>query len=208
MKKLFIGLPIQSTTALLFEDRWSSDPELNRNRMAWTKPSNWHVTLFFLGPRPDWQIGILGQLIDSSFHEIHSFTSPLKGLGVFPEEGKPRVLWLGLDNIQPLMAAYAALGNLLQENGFHVDPKPLKPHLTLARIKTLADRPSLESLLRKYDAFDFGTVPIHCVTLFESISTVNGVMYVPLYEKWLLRGPAEPRFSPQTSFKSERPSPG
>lgn len=188
MKKLFIGLPIQSATALLLGDRWSGDAQLNLNRMAWTKPANWHVTLFFLGATHEGQVGILGQLIDSSFHEIHSFTSSLKGLGVFPEGGKPRVLWLGLQNIQPLIAAYAALGGLIQKKSFHVDTKPLKPHLTLARIKSIADRPSLESLLREYESFDFGTVTINRVTLFESISSANGVMYVPMFEKWLLTG--------------------
>ena len=188
IKKLFIGIPIQSATALLLGDRWSNDPLLNHNRMAWTKPPNWHVTLFFLGATPDWQVGILGQLIDSSFYEIPSFISLLRGLGVFPEEGKPRVLWLGLDNFQPLMAAYAALGDLLQKNGFNVGPKPLKPHLTLARIKSLADRTSLEALISEYQSFDFGTVDINRVTLFESIPTPNGVKYVPLFEKWLLRG--------------------
>jgi 2'-5' RNA ligase len=153
--------------------------------MAWTKPPNWHVTLFFLGATPEWQVGMLQQQIDSTFHEIHSFTSPLRGLGVFPKKGKPRVLWLGLENFQPLMAAYVALGDLLQKNGFLVDPKPLKPHLTLARIKSLADRPSLESLLNEYQSFDFGTVTINRVTLFESISTASGMKYVPLFEKWL-----------------------
>lgn len=172
--------------ALDLTDRWSNEAKLNLNRMVWTKPSNWHVTLYFLGQSPEWQVANLGQLIDSTFHKIPSFTSQLKGLGVFPEAGKPRVLWLGINNIQPLVAACAALGDLLQQNGFHVDPKALKPHLTLARIKSLTDRPLLEALLREFESFDFGTVAINRVTLFESITTNNGVMYKPLFEKWLL----------------------
>jgi 2'-5' RNA ligase len=185
MKKLFIGVPIYSPNAWQHVDRWSSDGYLNLNRMVWTRPPNWHVTLFFLGATPESQVTLLGQLIGDSFREVSPFTPQLSGLGVFPENRKPRVLWLGLD-LQPLMAAYAELGDLLRENGFPADLKPLKPHLTLARIKSLPNRPPLESLLNEYQSFNFGTVDVNRVTLFESISKPSGVIYEPLFEKWLI----------------------
>ena len=185
LKRLFIGVPIQSEMALQAANLWSNDGLLNLNRMVWTKPRNWHITLFFLGATPESQISMLQQLIDESFHQVYPFATQLSGVGVFPEKGKPRVLWLGLENMKPLLSAYAQLGDLLLKNGFLSDPKPLMPHLTLARIKSLSDLTSLELLLNEYQAFNFGTVDINRVTLFESISTTHGVIYEPLFEKWL-----------------------
>ena len=187
IKRLFIGVPIQSEMALQAANHWSNDGLLNLNRMVWTKPLNWHVTLFFLGATPESQIAMLQQLIDESFHEVYPFATQLSGVGVFPEKGRPRVLWLGLENIQPLMPAYAQLGDLLLKNEFLSDPKPLMPHLTLARIKSLQYKTSLELLLKEYHTFNFGTIDINRITLFESISTASGVIYESLFEKWLLK---------------------
>ena len=187
MKRLFIGIPIESETAFQFANLWSNDALLNLNLMAWTKPRNWHITLFFLGATPESQIAILEQLIGNLFHEVSQFTTQLKGVGVFAEKGKPRVLWLGLENLQPLMYACTRLGDLLRANGFLSDLKPLVPHLTLARIKSIQNKTSLELLLNEYHLFNFGTVDISRITLFESTSTTTGVMYEPLFEKWLLK---------------------
>lgn len=186
MKRLFIGIPIQSETALQAANTWSKDGMLNLNRMVWTKPENWHITLFFLGATPESQITIPEQLIVESFHEVQSYATQLSGVGVFPEMGKPKVLWLGLENLQPLLASYALLGELLKKSGFLLDPKPLKPHLTLARIKSLSNSTSLESLLNEYQSFNFGIIDVNRITLFESISTPSGVIYKPLFEKWLV----------------------
>ena len=187
MKRLFIGVPIQSKPALKIADRWSHDSLLNLNRMVWTNPTNWHVTLFFLGATPESQVAILEQLIGKAFSDLQPFTSQLSGVGVFPEKGKPRVIWMSLDNLQPLNAGYALLAELLLKNEFHFDPKPLKPHLTVARVKSLTNRGPLESLLQEYQSYNFGATDINRVTLFESVSTPAGVMYEPLYEKWLLK---------------------
>jgi len=187
MKRLFIGIPIQSETALEAADRWRKDPKLNINRMVWTNPSNWHVTLFFLGATAESRVTILEQMIDKAFNEVQPFISKLNGVGVFPEQGKLRVLWMGLENMQPLIPAYDRLSELLLKSGFLSDPKPLKPHLTLARVKSLSDRSSLELLLSEYQSFHFGTFDINRVTLFESVSTTTGVIYQPLFEKCLLK---------------------
>ncbi|HAH23726.1 MAG TPA: RNA 2',3'-cyclic phosphodiesterase [Prolixibacteraceae bacterium] len=187
MKRLFIGVPIQSERAMHLVQDWSADPLLNRNRMVWTKPYNWHITFFFLGATPESQLAILQQLINDAFNDAQSITGQLTGVGVFPEKGKPRILWMGLENLQPLLASYGLLENLLLKNGFHFDPKPLKPHLTLARIKSLSDRPSLELLLNQYKSYHFATAEINRVTLFESVSSKAGIIYESLYEKWLLK---------------------
>ena len=187
MKRLFIGIPIQSENALQAATRWNNDSLLNLNRISWTKPSYWHITLFFLGATSETQVILLDQLIDEAFQEVQPYSTQLKGVGVFPDKGNPKVLWMGLENLQPLNSSYAHLGELLLKNSFLFDPKPLKPHLTLARIKSLRDHTSLEILMNENKFMNFGTIDINRITLFESISTAHGVIYEPLFEKWLLK---------------------
>ena len=192
MKRLFIGVPIRSEKARQAADKWQDDPGyrgLSQNRLAWTKASNWHITLVFLGACPEEEISRLRYSIYQSFEHSRAFASSLLGVGVFPEKRKPNVLWMGLDTIEPLLPGYHQLVDLLRKNGFTFDSKPLKPHLTIARVKYLADRLSFDSLLEDYRDTWFDTVLIDRVTLFESVSTSQGVRYDPLYEKMLL--PAE-----------------
>ncbi|MBW8331629.1 MAG: RNA 2',3'-cyclic phosphodiesterase [Prolixibacteraceae bacterium] len=183
MKRLFIGVPIQSAKANQFAKIWKNDRQLNSNQFNWTKPENWHITLFFLGDTPISKIALLQNLIEESFKNIGAFNTELIGLGVFPNTHNPKVLWLGLEDIKPLMPAHSQLGDLLLQNGFSFDSKPLKPHLTLARIKHLNDRLVFDSLLNEFRQKTFGTVKIDRIVLFESILTQQGPVYKPLFEK-------------------------
>lgn len=189
MKRLFIGIPIRSQRARQAATIWQADRLLNQNRLAWTIASNWHITILFLGACPEEMVEPLSRIIHQAFEHSHAFSSSLHGVGVFPEKRKPNVLWMGLNNIQPLLPAYHGLIDLLRKNDFAFDSKPLQPHLTIARVKHLADRSSFDFLLNAYRDTFFEAVLIDRVTLFESVSTPQGVRYAPLYEKMLL--PAE-----------------
>ncbi len=186
MKRLFIGIPIESPKSVQQVEVWKKDPQLNQNVINWTPPGNWHITLFFLGSTEDSAVAVLQQLIDESFINIHAYQTELRGVGVFPNTNNPKVLWLGLEDLQPLMLAYSKLGELLQQNGFSFDQKPLKPHLTIARVKR-ADNPlAFQSLLAKHQEKVFDQVNMNKVVLFESITTPAGPIYKPLFQKQLI----------------------
>lgn len=186
MKRLFIGIPIESPKSVQQVEAWRNDTQLNRNVLNWTIPGNWHITLFFLGSTEDSAVTLLKRLIDESFSKIQAYETSLFGVGVFPNAHNPKVLWLGLQNLQPLMLAYSMLGKLLQQNGFSFDQKPLKPHLTIARVKR-ADNPSIfQFLLTEFRETVFDRVDLNKVVLFESISTPTGPIYKPLYQKQLI----------------------
>jgi len=107
------------------------------------------------------------------------------GLGVFSNKNNPKVLWIGLESIQCLMLAYYHLAELLKQNRIVSDNKPLKPHLTVARIKRIEDSASFESFLTQNQQFHFGSVAINKVVLYESISTICGPVYNPLFVREL-----------------------
>lgn len=185
MKRLFIGIPMSCEITPSKVRSWQTDPVLNQNRLAWTPYQNWHVTLAFLGALKESSIALLSQIIEDAFDNCPAYTTSITGMGVFTPTGKPNVLWLGLDNLQPLLPAYQKLTALLLQNNFTLDPKPLKAHLTIARIKSLQNPGSFYSLLQNHCNTFFETIPITQVSLYESVSTPNGVKYLPLYEKKL-----------------------
>jgi 2'-5' RNA ligase len=185
MKRLFVGIPIHSTEAIQIRETWRKDEKLNPNVLKWSDPDNWHITLVFLGNTPETEIDVLQRLIEESFAYISSFNTQLKGIGVFPNTHNPKVLWLGIEDIQPLMSAQTRLVELLQLNGFAFDKKPLKPHLTLARIRNAAHLTSFESLLKRYQYFTSTPIEINQVILYESVQTINGPVYKPLLVKEL-----------------------
>lgn len=187
MKRLFIGIPIESPKSVQQVELWKKDNYLNRNVLNWTVPGNWHITLFFLGNTEESAVPVLKKIIEESFRDVQAYQTELSGVGVFPNTHNPKVFWLGLENLQPILSAYSQLAELLQQNGFSFDQKPLKPHLTLARVKR-ADHPSaFQSLLDKYQETVFDRIDVNKMALFESISTPDGPVYKPLYEKPLIR---------------------
>lgn len=187
MKRLFIGIPIESPMSVQQVAIWKNDLQLNRNVLNWTPPGNWHITLFFLGSTDESAVAVLQQLIDESFSDIPAYYTELRGVGVFPNTLNPKVLWLGLENLEPLMSAYSKLGGSLQQNGFSFDQKPLKPHLTIARVKRTDNPMAFESLLSEYQETVFDQINMSKVVLFESITTPAGPIYKSLFEKLLIR---------------------
>jgi len=186
MKRLFIGVPIQSPKSVQQVEVWKKDLHLNRNVLNWTIPENWHITLFFLGSTEESVVPVLRQLIEESFSKIQAYQTELRGVGVFPNTNNPKVLWLGLDDLQPIMSAYSHLGEMLQQNGFSFDQKPLKPHLTIARVKRTDHPSAFHALLSAHQETVFDQVNMNKVVLFESITTPAGPIYKPLFEKQLI----------------------
>lgn len=182
-KRLFIGVPVSSTKAIQKVESWKNNIRMRLNKMNWVKPENWHITLYFLGDTPDEKVDLLKQLIDQTFDEYSAFPAKLEGVGVFPNRRDPNVLWLGLNSLQNIISAHQEFGELLQQNGFGFDQKTLKPHLTIARMKFLADKAIIDTLVKDYGQTVFDTVNINKVVLFESVLTPQGPIYRALYTK-------------------------
>jgi 2''-5'' RNA ligase len=182
-KRLFIGVPVSSMKAIQKVESWKNNTQIRLNKINWVKPENWHITLYFLGDTPDEKVDVLKQIIDQSFSDVAAFSSKLEGVGVFPNRRDPNVLWIGLNSLQNILPAHQQLGELLRQNDFSFDQKPLKPHLTIARMKFLADKAIIDTLASDYGQTVFDTMNINKVILFESLLTPQGPIYKALYTK-------------------------
>lgn len=101
-------------------------------RGHFTKPSNLHLTLHFLGETE--RFSNVYQAMD----DVRMVTFPLKisGLGRFHRpEGD--VMWAGVHASEALLSLHRQLSAALLARGFTVEDREYKPHLTLGRQVTL-----------------------------------------------------------------------
>jgi 2'-5' RNA ligase len=102
-----------------------------------TPASNLHLTLAFLGELDAGQVEAASAAVEATAAGAGSpwelgWGEP----GAFPGARRPRVLWLGPGaGSERLVAAQEVLAGELQGRGLPVDPKPYRPHLTLARVR-------------------------------------------------------------------------
>jgi RNA 2',3'-cyclic 3'-phosphodiesterase len=170
--RAFVALPLPDTlragvarTIALLE------PSLPEARFA--RGEGLHVTLRFLGwTRPE----VLASLEDplrAAASACPPFDVAVGGLGMFPDRGRPRVLWLGLSLPREAHALQAACERAAVAAGFEAEARPFRPHLTLARWRDRASRPTLP------DVF-LGTARVDHLVLYRSDPRAGGSVYTPL----------------------------
>lgn len=142
--------------------------------VRWVRPEQIHLTLRFLGDIPFEQVPAIGAAMDAAA-STPAFAPHLSGTGCFPNQRRPRVIWVGLvDEEARLATLKATLDAGLAPLGYPPEEKPFRAHLTLGRVKDergvagvewSADVPGLE-------------VPVAAIHLIESQLRPDGPIYI------------------------------
>ena len=145
--------------------------------VRWVGPGNFHLTLKFLGNIDENQIEPIGAALAEALRPFPRLTINVKGLGVFPNPKRPRVLWVGLVGSR-LALLQSKVESALTPLGFAPDEKIFTPHLTIGRWRqgARAER-NLESELGKWRDHEFGATSMHEVILFQSELKPTGAIY-------------------------------
>lgn len=100
--------------------------------VTWTRPDQLHLTLRFLGELPAEKIPPLVDRLATI--RIAPFILPIEGLGTFPANRPPRIIWAGVGNGHPrLFQLRQRLDDTLLAAGVELDVRTFHPHATLAR---------------------------------------------------------------------------
>jgi 2'-5' RNA ligase len=111
----------------------------------------WHVTLAFIGEVPDAKLDRAAKAVDRTVAGMSPFSLRIAGGGRFGK-GKFTILWTGLaGQLAELRDAGRALRRELRRGRLPYDERPLRPHLTLARV---GDRLPEEAVARDLAALD------------------------------------------------------
>lgn len=97
---------------------------------------NWHLTLHFFGQVESEKIEKIGLRLQDALAEIQPFSIVLEGFGVFPDDRKPRVLWIGVGgDLKELSELKSRVDQTLQKMHFPIETRSFHPHITVARSK-------------------------------------------------------------------------
>ena len=140
----------------------------------WTSPTQYHVTVRFLGKIE--QDGIAS--LTNTLANIRTEALLLQGhgLGVFPSMRKPRVLFAAIDPTPALLELRTKVDQALRSFGFAADPKPFHPHVTLARLRQ-ANVQTLHAYLRAHKSFMLAPFKVNHFYLYESLLRPEGALY-------------------------------
>ena len=148
--------------------------------ISWTKPANIHLTLKFLGDLDEKRVELLLQTTCQSVAEAKPFVLTTGDLGFFPNQKRPRVMWIGLGgDIPAITDLQEKLDRDLAAVGFPADDKPFSPHLTIGRFRTSKN---INSLCNKISEIDFGAIQfvVDHITVMRSQLDPAGAIYTPL----------------------------
>jgi len=145
--------------------------------IRWVGATNFHLTFKFLGNIDESKIEPIGAALFDRLRLFPRLTINAKGLGVFPNPKRPRVLWVGLVGSH-LVSLKAKVDSALTPLGFAPEEKTFTPHLTIGRWRQgeRADR-TLEQELGKWSKCEFGATSVDEVILFQSVLNTAGAIY-------------------------------
>jgi 2'-5' RNA ligase len=148
--------------------------------VRWVNATNIHLTLKFLGDVEETQINQIGAALEAQLHPFPRFTINAKGLGVFPDLRRPRILWVGLTGIQ-LASLVSRLESALEPLGFAPEKRSFTPHLSIGRWRQ-TDRASktLGQALESWKDYQFGATNVDEVILFHSKLNPEGAIHTKL----------------------------
>ena len=141
----------------------------------WSAIENQHVTLKFLGPTPSDRLDEVSQVCSMVAIGRKPASVRLTGIGAFPSRTRVRVLWVGLDDPDEVMAGLAAdLDKSLEPLGYAAEARAFTPHLTLARFRIPVP---FKSGLPEIDTSTLDPFPIDELHLFRSHLSPKGARY-------------------------------
>jgi RNA 2',3'-cyclic 3'-phosphodiesterase len=145
--------------------------------MRWVPATNFHLTIKFLGDIQENSVYPIAAVLEEKLRLFPRFSINAKGLGVFPDLRRPRILWVGL-TASPLLNLAARVESALQPLGFLAEKRPFTPHLTIGRWRQF-DRPpqALSEAWARWRDFEFGDSTIDKVVLYQSVLRPAGATY-------------------------------
>ena len=103
--------------------------------LAWTDEARLHLTLKFIGERPEAERAPLAEAVRRVAARHVPLELELGGLGAFPSRARPRIVWLGVAPDPKLELLHHDVEVACAELGYEVEGRAFRPHLTLGRVR-------------------------------------------------------------------------
>jgi 2'-5' RNA ligase len=142
----------------------------------WSAPEAMHVTLKFLGQTDDQKLAALETALQQ-IGSLESVSLRFRGVGFFPDEKGPRVMWCGVEASSNIFDLVSAIEDALKPLGFEPESRRYVPHVTLARLNSARHVEKLVRAAAPLKSYDFGTARVSEFHLYESTLKKSGSEY-------------------------------
>jgi 2'-5' RNA ligase len=149
--------------------------------VKWVDPYGVHLTLKFLGNIAVSRISDIARAVEEAGRDLRPFTLEIKGLGVFPNFKRVRVVWVGMEgDISQLKLLQQRIESNLVPLGFARESRPFTPHLTMARVKEKASPTEQQRFGQLIADTRLESAPqftVRSISLMRSQLTTEGAIY-------------------------------
>jgi 2'-5' RNA ligase len=151
-------------------------------RVKWVRPQNIHLTLKFLGNTATADTDKIVEAMTLAARNCPTVALAAKGVGVFPDVRRPRVIWAGLNGQLEILAnLQQTLDDHLADLGFPKETRAFKSHLTLGRVKGKIASARMKAAIDKLKEFESESFEINRVILFKSELRPSGAVYTKVH---------------------------
>ncbi len=109
--------------------------------IRWIRNDNIHLTLRFLGEIENKSHDKIFEAMNNVAEDARSLKLSLTGLGMFPDENHPTVIWVGIGGeVEELRQMAEKCDYYLTAKGFEIKSRHFRPHITIGRIKKITNK--------------------------------------------------------------------
>lgn len=170
--RLFTAIDIPET----LRDDLSDLQESEALAVRWSDPEQFHVTLRFIGSVSEERT----VRYEEALADVNG--APVQcepySLDVLPSRRSPRVLMLGLERTDSMMALYDAVSETLEAEGLDPEHRKYRPHVTIGRLDDAAPD-AVQDYLRAHEKDTFSPFEADRFVLYESTLTQEGAIHEP-----------------------------
>jgi 2'-5' RNA ligase len=156
-------------------------PEL---QVRWVPAQNIHLTLKFLGDVSDANYEILTKILAAEAATHKSFVFSIGGLGAYPNNRRPRVIWVGVEAPNDMLMLQRGIDAETARLGYASEKRKFTPHLTLGRVSRNAsarDIRTISQVLEKSEVGFLGVARVEEICLYRSELKPGGAVYTRLF---------------------------
>ena len=179
--RLFFAIELGDALLELLEET-TAPLRAEAPELAWVARDHRHLTLKFLDEVDESAVPKLTAAADRVAAGHEPLEMSVREVGAFPNFRRARVVWIGVEQEPRLELLHHDLELACEQQGFDVEGRPFRPHITLARVRAPLSVERLRALARVARTVRVeATVLVDHITLFESTLAPTGARHRRLH---------------------------
>ncbi len=178
--RLFVALDVRGDIGEKLS-AWQRRLRQTPAQVRWVPPDQYHITVKFIGAVEPAQLDPICHRLDQAAAQVPAFPLVIQGLSRLESRGKVRIITaeIGSPDMR-IVRLHRLIDQELGALGVALDTRPLRPHLTLGRVRS---NHSLNKLLRRLEPYSadrinpLGPWWISEALLMESVLSPEGTIY-------------------------------